>query len=257
MSFDLLLPWFAPRLSPGISRVLTSIGHPTVLVKGDQIGTSSFFKRIVFVKSGLLAQGVIDPETSSPFMLTLSAASSFGIPTRDIDALDNLPRRYWAVCRCEVLTVAPEIFLRVVEMDPNWNDEINRYAVRRAFSERLGLMVCQAASPEQRLGVFLVCLVQSGSSIKIGECPGKSFVRLPAAPSRRFLAAMLNCQLRQIEGIFQQWMEAGLVKFNGHEVELRADLLQKYDDWLQPFLQMQPAVQARRPAYHQAVDFTI
>lgn len=50
-------------------------------------------------------------------MLTLSAANSFGVPTRAIDALDNLPRRYWAVCRCEVLTVAPEIFLRVIEID--------------------------------------------------------------------------------------------------------------------------------------------
>lgn len=49
-------------------------------------------------------------------MLTLSAAHSFGVPTRAIDALDNLPRRYWAVCRCEVLTVAPEIFLRVIKL---------------------------------------------------------------------------------------------------------------------------------------------
>ena len=108
-----------------------------------------FFRRVVFVQSGLLAQGVINPGTSSPFMLTLSAAHSFGVPTRAIDALDNLPRRYWAVCRCEVLTVAPEIFLRVIEIDPNWNEELNRYALRRAFCERLGLMVCQAAAPEQ------------------------------------------------------------------------------------------------------------
>lgn len=142
MSFHTLLPWFAPRLSPGISRVLTSIGHKTVLMRGDQIGTSTFFKRVVFVQSGLLAQGVINPGASSPFMLTLSAANSFGVPTRAIDALDNLPRRYWAVCRCEVLTVAPEIFLRVIEIDPNWNEELNRYALRRAFCERLGLMVC-------------------------------------------------------------------------------------------------------------------
>lgn len=142
MSFHTLLPWFAPRLSLGISRVLFSIGHKTVLMRGDQIGTSTFFKRVVFVQSGLLAQGVINPGTSSPFMLTLSAANSFGVPTRAIDALDNLPRRYWAVCRCEVLTVAPEIFLRVIEIDPNWNEELNRYALRRAFYERLGLMVC-------------------------------------------------------------------------------------------------------------------
>ena len=133
MSFHTLLPWFAPRLSPGISRVLISIGHKTVLMRGDQIGTSTFFKRVVFVQSGLLAQGVINPGTSSPFMQTLSAANSFGVPTRAIDALDNLPRRYWAVCRCEVLTVAPEIFLRVIEIDPNWNEELNRYALRRAF----------------------------------------------------------------------------------------------------------------------------
>lgn len=114
----------------------------------------NFFRRVVFVQSGLLAQGVINPGTSSPFMLTLSAAHSFGVPTRAIDALDNLPRRYWAVCRCEVLTVAPEIFLRVIEIDPNWNEELNRYALRRAFCERLGLMVCQAAAPEERFGVF-------------------------------------------------------------------------------------------------------
>ena len=140
-----------------------------MLQRGDQIGTSTFFRRVVFVQSGLLAQGVINPGTSSPFMLTLSAAHSFGVPTRAIDALDNLPRRYWAVCRCEVLTVAPEIFLRVIEIDPNWNEELNRYALRRAFCERLGLMVCQAAAPEERFGVFLTVLLKACGVLQISK----------------------------------------------------------------------------------------
>lgn len=256
MSTDTLLPWFAPRLSPGISRVLTSIGHKTVLMRGDQIGTSSFFKRVVFVQSGLLAQGVINPGTSSPFMLTLSANCSFGIPTRAIDALDNLPRRYWAVCRCEVLTVAPEIFLRVVEIDPNWNDELNRYAVRRAFCERLGLMVCQAASPQERVGVFLLSLAKACGTTNIGECSAKSFVRLPTAPSRRFIATLLNCQLEQIDTILLDWLNKGVVKLIDRKLAVRADLLQENEAWLQPFLQMQASVEPQRPAY-QAFDITI
>lgn len=256
MSIDTLLPWFAPRLSPGISRVLTSIGHKTVLMRGDQIGTSSFFKRVVFVQSGLLAQGVINPGTSSPFMLTLSAACSFGVPTRAIDALDNLPRRYWAVCRCEVLTVAPEIFLRVAEIDHNWNDELNHYAVRRAFCERLGLMVCQAASPQERFGVFLVSLVKACSTTNICDLSAQSFVRLPATPSRRFVATLLNCQLDQIDAIFSHWLSDGLIKLIERKVAVRAELLQKYEAWLRPFLQMQSSVEPQKPA-HQAFDITI
>lgn len=224
MSFHTLLPWFAPRLSPGISRVLTSIGHKTVLMRGDQIGTSTFFKRVVFVQSGLLAQGVINPGASSPFMLTLSAANSFGVPTRAIDALDNLPRRYWAV--------------------------------RRAFCERLGLMVCQAATPCERFGVFLTVLLKACGTTNIGEFPAKSFVRLPCAPSRRFVATLLNCQLEQIDTIFLDWICDGVVKIVDHKMAVRADLLQKNEAWLQPFLRMQPDIEQMKPA-HRAFDITI
>lgn len=256
MSTDTLLPWFAPRLSPGVSRVLTSMGHKTVLMRGDRIGASVFFKRVVFVQQGLLAQGVVIPGTSSPFMLTLSAAGSFGIPTRAVDALDNLPRQYWAACRCEVLTVAPEIFLRVVEIDPKWNEEINLYGVRRAFCERLGLMVSQAAAPCDRFGVFVTALVKACGTTNIGEFPAKSFVRLPTAPSRRFVATLLNCQLEQIDFVLQSWMREGVAKVMGGHLAVRADVLQKHEAWLRPFLQMQPDVEQRRLAY-QAFDITI
>lgn len=224
--------------------------------RGDQIGTSTFFRRVVFVQSGLLAQGVINPGTSSPFMLTLSAAHSFGVPTRAIDALDNLPRRYWAVCRCEVLIVAPEIFLRVIEIDPNWNEELNRYALRRAFCERLGLMVCQAAAPEERFGVFLTVLLKACGTTNIEEFPAKSFVRLSCAPSRRFMATLLNCQLEQIDTIFRDWIRNGAVKIVDHKLAVRADLLQKNEAWLRPFLRMQPDVEQTKPA-HRAFDITI
>ena len=211
-----------------------------------------FFRRVVFVQSGLLAQGVINPGT----MLTLSAAHSFGVPTRAIDALDNLPRRYWAVCRCEVLTVAPEIFLRVIEIDPNWNEELNRYALRRAFCERLGLMVCQAAAPEERFGVFLTVLLKACGTTNIEEFPAKSFVRLSCAPSRRFMATLLNCQLEQIDTIFRDWIRNGAVKIVDHKLAVRADLLQKNEAWLRPFLRMQPDVEQTKPA-HRAFDITI
>lgn len=189
-------------------------------------------------------------------MLTLSANCSFGIPTRAIDALDNLPRRYWAVCRCEVLTVAPEIFLRVVEIDPSWNDELNRYAVRRAFCERLGLMVCQAASPKERVGVFLLSLAKASGTTNIGECSAKSFVRLPTAPSRRFIATLLNCQLEQVDTILLDWLNKGVVQLIDRKLAVRADLLQENEAWLQPFLQMQASVEPKKPAY-QAFDITI
>lgn len=242
-----LLPWFAPRLSPGISRVLTSIGHKTELVRGGQIGTSPFFKRVVFVRSGLLAQGVIHPVTNAPFMLTLSAAGSFGVLTRAIDAVDNLPRRYWAATQCEVFTVPPEIFLRVAEIEPAWNDELNRYALSRAICERLGLMVCQAASPAERLGVFLVSLVKAAGTPNICALPVKSFVRLPTAPSRRLTAALLNCRFEQIDETLRGWMRDGLMRMSGSKATVRADLLHTYETWLQPFLQMQPAIGLKAP----------
>ncbi len=244
MSSVTLLPWFAPRLSPGICRVLSSIGHESTLTRGETIGTSAFFKRLVFVRSGLLAQAAFIPGTNMPFMLTLSAPSSFGYLTASIDVPDNLPRRYRAACRCEVLTVVPEIFLRVTEIEPAWNEEIASYAVRRAFCERLGLMVCQAAAPADRLGVFLLALAKSCGTANIGEMSTKSFVRLPSVPSRRCAATLLNCPLESIDAALASWGRGGRIRREGAVLSVKAELLQKYEAWLQPFLQMQPGREA-------------
>lgn len=179
-----------------------------------------------------------------PFMLTLSAPSSFGYLTASIDVPDNLPRRYRAACRCEVLTVAPEIFLRVTEIEPAWNEEIASYAVRRAFCERLGLMVCQAAAPADRLGVFLLALAKSCGTANIGEMSAKSFVRLPSVPSRRCAATLLNCPLESIDAALASWGRGGRIRREGAVLSVKAELLQKYEAWLQPFLQMQPGREA-------------
>ena len=117
-------------------------------------------------------------------------------------------------------------------------------------------MVCQAAAPEERFGVFLTVLLKACGTTNIEEFPAKSFVRLSCAPSRRFMATLLNCQLKQIDTIFRDWIRNGAVKIVDHKLAIRADLLQKNEAWLRPFLRMQPDVEQTKPA-HRAFDITI
>ena len=49
-----------------------------MLQKGDEIVSSVFFSRLVFVRKGFLAQSLINPKSNTPFMLTFSGPMSFG-----------------------------------------------------------------------------------------------------------------------------------------------------------------------------------
>ena len=51
-------------------------------------------------------------------------------------------------------------------------------------------------------------------------------------------------------------MHENTLKYVDRKLAVRGDLLQKYEAWLQPFLQMQPDVEPIKPAY-QSFDITI
>lgn len=105
-------------------------------------------------------------------------------------------------------------------------------------------MVCQAAAPADRLGVFLLALAKSCGTANIGEMSAKSFVRLPSVPSRRCAATLLNCPLESIDAALASWGRGGRIRREGAVLSVKAELLQKYEAWLQPFLQMQPGREA-------------
>lgn len=235
-----LLPWFAPVLSQAVTRVIINIGSRSVLEKGQSVATSAFFNRMVFVKSGFLAQGLINPTNNAPFMLTLAGANSFGIATSAIDRLDNLPRRYWAATRCEIYTLNPELLLRLAEVEKSWNKELNEYALRRAVSDRLGLMIFQATSIEERLGVFFTSLFLASSRSALRSLETTSdWLRLPTTPSRKLIASVLSCRQSEIDEVLRTWFQDKTLRFVDGVLSMRALTLATHWQWLQPFMQMQ------------------
>lgn len=254
-----ILPWFAPVLSPNVTRVILNIGSRRVVPKGHSIGESAFFNRIVFVRRGFVAQGVINPGSSLPFMLTLAGANSFGIATNAVDCLDHLPRRYWAATHCEIFTVIPELLLRLSEVESSWNKELNDYAQRRAVSERLGLMVCQAADVHERLGVFLVAMYLAGGC---GSCrdfeSSNDWLRLPTPPSRKLLASVLSCRQSEIEDVLRGWLADGTLKFMGGGLFMQAKEFSSHWLWLKPFMRAQEEyAKALRPTTQVHVEFEL
>lgn len=239
MSSDDLLPWFSPKLSPEVSRLITNLGRRAALERGQPLSASSFFKRLVFVQDGFLAQGVINPSGGTPFMLTLSGPRSFGAATGVVDAMDNLPRRYWAATHCEVLTIIPEILLRLSEVDEKLNQELNSYAIRHLMSERMGLMLCQAASVEERAGVFVVSSLMARGKFSAEKTVAASrWIRLDVLPSRHLAAALLAVKEQQLMDVMRKWISEGALRFNDGAFDVRGDLLAHYWKWMQPFVRM-------------------
>ena len=239
MSSDDLLPWFSPKLSPEVSRVITNLGRRAVLERGQALSASSFFKRLVFVQEGFLAQGVINSGGGNPFMLTLSGPRSFGAAAGVVDAMDNLPRRYWAATHCEVLTIIPEILLRLSEVDEKLNQELSSYAIRHLMSERMGLMLCQAASVEERAGVFIVSSLMVRGKFSAGKTIASSrWIRLDVLPSRKLTAALLAVKEQQLKDVFRNWILEGTLRFNEGAFDVRSDMLSHYWRWMQPFVRM-------------------
>lgn len=243
MQHDELLPWFAPKLSHGVSRLILNIGRRCVLQKGQGMGNSTFFNRVVYVKQGFLAQGLINPGGSAPFMLTLAGPGSFGITGRSIDHLDNLPRRYWASTYCEVMTAVPELLLRLAEVEPMLNKELAEYSLRRAVSERLGLMMCHAAQPEDRLGVFLMALVRSVMPQAVHT--ERDWIQLPTPPSRKVIAAVLACSQSEIDRVLRAWCAQNRLRFEQGSLWVPRILLLHYTQWLEPFLHMHGSTMPR------------
>lgn len=235
-----VLPWFAPNLSQAVTRVIVNIGSRSVLRVGQTIATSAFFNKMVFVKSGYLAQGVINPTNGAPFMLTLAGADSFGIATSAIDRLDHLPRRYWAATQCEIYTVNPELLLRLAEVEDSWNKELNGYALRRAVSDRLGLMIFQTTDIAQRLGVFLTSLYLASSRLSLKDLQtNEDWLRMPTPPSRKLIAAVLSCRQTEINDVLKHWFDEAILRFKDGGLWVRTAVLVEHWQWMQPFMQMQ------------------
>ncbi len=238
-----LMPWFAPVLSPEMMRVMHNLGRRLTLWPRDAAGRT-WFNHVVFVESGFLAQALLNPGSHSPFMLTLSGPGSFAVTTNAFSRLDNLPRKYWALTQSEILTVNPSILLRLAEVDAGWNHELTSYHMRRAVSERLGLMVCHVAKPERRLGVFLTAALVSAVKSVIPKLESSNtWIRLPALPSRKLMASVISCSSATIDQIIRDWIARDLFMHSSGALWMRRTELLDHWVWLKPFLQMQKDIE--------------
>lgn len=238
------MPWFAPTLSSALCRALHNLGHLSVLEKGEEIRQIPLSSRLVFVKSGFVAQALLNPISSTPFMMTLSGNNSLSYTAGVSRRIDHLSRRFWAATRCEVLTVIPEILLRVAEIDPVWNQELSNYTLDRAVNERLGLLICQVADVKTKLGVFVVSAVQAaGENLQKIFSGDADFCALPLMPSRQIIATVTSSPLDAQNLVCREWIENGDLFYENHKIFIRVSLLKSYWQWLRPFVQMQKQIQ--------------
>ncbi len=244
------VPWFAPSLSSAISRAVLNLGRSSVLQKGDEIVSSVFFKRLVFVKRGFLAQSLINPRSNTPFMLTLSGPMSFGSTAGVSMRLDQLPRRYWAVTPCEIYTMIPEILLRLADVEKSWSTELSSYVLRRAACERLGFMICQMMGYEQRLGCFLLsALIASGVDFVRESKKKAPFIALPLLPSRKLIASVTSCPVEAHNETLRKWARDAVLQHKDGKLWMSSGALSEYWEQLEPFLLMQEQVEmALKPA---------
>jgi hypothetical protein len=250
MTASIQVPWFAPALSGAISRAVLNLGRRVMLQKGDEIVSSVFFSRLVFVRKGFLAQSLINPKSNTPFMLTFSGPMSFGCTAGASVQLDQLPRRYWAVTPCEIYTMIPEILLRLADVEKSWAAEINSYTLRRAACERLGLMICQMMGYEQRIGAFLLsALIASGNDFVRESQKRPPYVALPLLPSRKLIASVTSSPIEALNEILRMWVRDAVLVHQDGKLWMKARTLTECWDQLQPFLQMHEQLEsALRPA---------
>jgi len=240
MTAAIPVPWFAPALSSAISRAILNLGRRVMLSKGEEIVSSVFFKRLVFVKAGFLAQSLINPRSNTPFMLTLSGAMSLGSTAGASVQLDQLPRRYWAVTPCEIYTMIPEILLRLADVERSWASELNSYTLRRAACERLGFMICQMMGHEQRLGCFILsALIASGHDFAREVQKSRPYVALPLLPSRKLIASVTSSPIESHNETLRAWSRDGVLIHKDGKLWMSSRALEGYWEQLQPFLQMQ------------------
>ena len=156
-----------------------------------------------------------------------------------VDSLDNLPRRYWAATHCVVLTLMPEILLRLSEVDDRLNQELSAYAIRHAMCERMGLMVSQASTVEERLGVFIVAMLAAAGRIDLEKISDKGWwVSFYVLPSRKLVTAMLVADEAALKDVIKKWLKEDVLRWEKGAFLVRSDMLLKYRQWMQPFVRM-------------------
>ena len=103
----------------------------------------------------------------------------------------------------------------------------------------MGLMLCQAASVEERAGVFIVSSLMVRGKFSAGKTIASSrWIRLDVLPSRKLTAALLAVKEQQLKDVFRNWILEGTLRFNEGAFDVRSDMLSHYWRWMQPFVRM-------------------
>ncbi|MCF0253171.1 MAG: hypothetical protein HUK26_02405 [Duodenibacillus sp.] len=227
-----------------MSRIISSLGHSFVLARGERFGTNPFFDKVIYVKRGFLVQALLNPGSHTPFMMFMAGPGSLAAMSSAISSVDNLPRKLWAGTSCELLSISPEILLRLADVEPAWGEDLLSYGVRRAVSERIGMMVTQVADFDRRCGVFLwavYCAGEPSAASKLAS--SATWLPLLNLPSRKLLMNVISSSRTTVDDVIRRWAADGMIVRKNHQLLVRRSFLHEQWQWIRPFLQMQTSLQ--------------
>ncbi len=235
-----MTPWFAPRLSPYATRLILQLGHKvegrrgSVLVREDSRVT-----RVFFVKSGMVARSLVAVGHGQPLAWSIATTGALCGGCQNLYSGDHFPRRHWTLKDSEILEIPHELLLKIADRDPALHHELAAYCERSAMSDKLGMVVTQIASNEERLRTFLAAaLMNAGRDVGTSD---EVWIRLPSLPRRREVAKLIGCSLGVLDRLIVQWVQSGELRRDARSLWLARDLVAASHRWLQRLVNARPA----------------
>ena len=238
--FD-FLPWFSPRLSVSLSRVLQGIGHVVRAVPGEVVYRSPelFSGKLMFVKRGFIVKAMMSPLHEDPLLVSLSGPGALCGAYEVLYVKDRMPRRHWCATSAELLCVHSELLLRICDQNPEWQKELRGYAASCAVSDRLAMVINQTAGLEERSAVFvlLVGLSTESGFLDSIDNPGVEWLSIPALPSRTSASHVLGASREQLGVVLRRFLAEDAIRLRAGRWWVKKSAFMPYWERLRPLIE--------------------
>ena len=227
-------PWVHREEHPKIQAIYRELGRPHHVRRGEVIKHGGESNRLFFLSRGLCAYYVAG-EVARPTILSLI------IPGRvmgDITCISgdrvNVVTR--AIKDSELLVVPPSALIEAMSRDPAMAVIAARSMISKQESHLEGMVANFTLEPSARLKALLKALILS---YRDTLAPGWNLV--PLLLSNELYGSIVNLTRVSVSRIFSRWIEEGLVRKQGRQIEVQSSLFDDLYDWAAPASQRRPS----------------
>lgn len=249
-TFNALLPWFAPKLSRSMIGVLSNLGHAVKFSRGESVYESpGFFRRLMLVRSGIVARALMEPVRPDPLLVSLSGPGALCGSYETLYLQDRMPRHHWCMTSVEVSVVNADLLLRICDQNPVWQRELSHYSAVCALGDRLGILITHATTLEERMGVFTIAasLASSPNFMEHFRDPSIEWVPLPVLPSMRVAASLMNASPSQLRSVLRQWLRSDVLRWRSHKILLSRRKFSAFWERVEPILRTVESIEPDVP----------